>query len=85
MMWRRTRGVSKNRHVLTLIQGRRQGRASWAAAQGPLKCGAPKLNVAMCAAMLVLSERIKILCMLLGPPRESPSPPVAGASVPRQS
>ena len=66
-------------------QGRRRGRASWAAAQGPLKCGAPKLNAAVCAAMLVLSERKKILCLLLGPPRESPSPPVAGASVPRQS
>ena len=59
MTWRRTRGVSKDRHVLALIQGRRQGWVSWAAAQAPLKCGAPKLNAAVCAAMLVLSEREK--------------------------
>ena len=66
-------------------QGCRRGRASWAAAQGPLKCGASKLNAVVYATMLVLSERKKILCLLLGPPRESPSPHVAGAYVPRQS
>ena len=50
----------------TTAQGRRQGCTRRAAAQGPLKCGAPKLNAGVCAAMLVYRrEKKSYACSLV--------------------